>query len=144
MTTYVNGIAFGDITLQNLSSLVVVPLNNAMQWTDRFASHSVGSSAYRTLGGGLVVFRAGLLNGRTITLSATNEHGWLKWAHLEPLLEWAAISDSNQRFKLTFFTEEYEVVFAHHESPAVDFAPLRAMQLTTDNWFIGSLRLITV
>jgi len=144
MTTEISGVRFGDITLQNLSSMVSIDLNNSMQWIDRFDSQQVAGTVDRSLGGSVVVFRASLINGRAITLQATQDSGWIPSTQAAQLEAWAAITDPNVRFRLTFFTEVYDVLFAHFSSPAVSLRQLQARQLQTGGWYVGTLKFYTV
>lgn len=142
--TVIQGINFGSITLKNLDTMVLIELNNSMQWTDRYSSQSVAGNLVRTLGGSIVSFRASLSNGRSITLRATNQTGWLPWVQVSQILQWAGITDPSVLFELVFYGETYTVLFAHLDSPAVSFRQLQSRQEETDGWFVGDIKLYTV
>lgn len=144
MTTVIDGVNFGDISLKNKDTLQVVELNNSMQWVNRFVSSKVAGTVDRTLGGSLVVFRASLVNGTPITLEAQEQTGWLRWDEVSVLMGWAEIADPSIIFELSFFGEVYDVLFAHFDGQAVAFKQLQSRQQVVGGWFTGSIKMYTV
>lgn len=130
----------GDITLGGLA------LNNSLQWTNRYQSQRVAQSAERTLGGGIVLFSRALQQGDSIMLEATAETGWLNRTMVDGLLLQAEAD--NQAYELVYHGETYTVRYAHHEPPALSFSPLQAKSPGSydapNDWFIGTIKLITV
>lgn len=120
-------------------------LNPSMQWTERFASHGVAQVARPTLGGRNVINAAPLSGGRNITLTATEDTGWLSHDMVRALL--AAAQIPGNLMYLTFHDEldSVLVTFRHHDAPALDINPLNPKAIPdAETVFIGSIKLVTI
>jgi hypothetical protein len=120
-----------------------VALSGSLQWTDRLAYSSVAQEVLVTLGGNPVIYAKGLQGNRPITLVATEDTGWITRAMMEHVVGLASIPGGV--YTLEIHGESFNVVFAHHEPPAVDLVPLqpRAVPVPED-YFTGTLKFITV
>jgi hypothetical protein len=120
-----------------------VTLGGSLQWTDQFTYTPVAQSTRRTLGGGLAIFSKALLAGRPITLTGTEDSGWITKAMLDSLVARAAVAGAVYSFN--FHGQEFSVVFRHDDAPAVDFQPLQPKAVySSGDYFTGTLKLLTV
>lgn len=124
-------------------SLNGIVLNHSMQWLERYQSAKVGQETRRTLAGRIAVLSAPQIEGRYITLQATEESGWLTKSVVDSLIALADVPGAV--YPLIFDTETYAVMFRHNDAPAVDMVPLiyRHAAQGTD-YLIGQIKLITV
>lgn len=120
-----------------------VTLSPSLLWEDRDSFSQVAQTTKRTLGGGLVVYHQPLSGGRPITLTATEDTGWITRAMLDSLQSMALSAGSVYTLNLHGFLAN--VMFRHHEPPAVSFVPLqpRAVPLSGD-FYTGQIKLLTV
>lgn len=119
-----------------------VTLNPNLVWTDKYQSQTVLQTQLRTLDGTSVVYTRGLTGGQNITLEATTDQGWLDLTMVNALMGLAATPGA--AYTLVIDGTSYEVVFRHHEAPALDLTPLIA-RTTPDagDYFIGTIKLMT-
>lgn len=132
-------IRVGEITLGG------VDLNNSLQWTNRYSWSPVAMAVDRTLGGGVVTFSTTLTKGQPIDLEADETTGWLNTAMVNAIVAQARTPGAVYTFE--FYGETYSVVYSHDRAPAVSFSPLIFKDprlLDNDDWFVGSIRLLTV
>lgn len=120
-----------------------VALNGSLQWSDRLAHSSVAQEVLTTLGGNPVVYSKALNGNRPVTLVASEDTGWLTKTMVDAVLGMASVPGGV--YTLDIHGEVMNVVFAHHEPPAIDFTPLqpRAVPLPDDK-YIGTMKFITV
>ncbi len=120
-----------------------VTLSGSLLWEDKDSYSAVAQTTKRTLGGALVVYHQPLSKGRPITLTATEDTGWITRAMLDSLQTMAQSAGSVYTLNLHGFV--VDVVFRHHEPPALSFSPLqpRATPLAGD-YYIGQIKLLTV
>lgn len=118
-------------------------LSKSLLWIDRDDYGMVAQTTQRTLGGKMVVYHQPLSAGRPITLVATEETGWITRSMLDALQAMAATPGGV--YTLNLHGEVMQVMFRHHEPPALSFTPLqpRATALSGD-FFTGQLKLMTV
>lgn len=118
-------------------------LNPNMVWGERYGYSPVAQEVQRTLGGVPVVYSQPLQAGIPITLVATDTQGWLTKAMLDAVQSYA--NTPGAQYELTIGVETFNVVFRHHEAPAVAFRPLieRAVPLAGD-YFVGEIKLMTI
>jgi len=116
-------------------------LPSGLVWADQYASQAVAQTVKRTLAGSLVVFHAGHPAGREITLESTQDSGWLTRAQVEALALLAASPGAS--YVLHIHDETYQVMFRHHEPPALDARPLWAYdQPRASDFFLVTLKLM--
>lgn len=118
-----------------------VELSDDLVWVDRYKQSPVAQSAYRTLGGNLVVFSQALSEGRNITLEAQTNMGWLTEEQVAALLDLAKVPGAV--YNLTIYNETYKVVFRHHEAPALEMQPI-VDGAEPSGWYTGTIKLTTV
>lgn len=112
-------------------------------WTDEFRTSKVAQTNNRTLGGQLVSYELGLVEGFDITLEAQTETGWLKKSQVEAVQALAEVVGAT--YTLDFEGQIFTVQFRHDEPPAVDFFPIvfRSNSEPGD-FFLGTIKLRTV
>ena len=120
-----------------------VTLNGSLQWTDQYSYSPVAQEVLVTLGGNPVIFSKALQGNQPITLVASEETGWLTKTMVDAIDGMAAIPRAV--YTLNLHGKVVNVVFAHHDGPAVSLTPLqpRAIPLPED-CYIGTLKFITV
>lgn len=120
-----------------------VTLSGSLQWTDRRAYSPVAQEVRTTLGGNPVIYSQALQGNRPITLEATEDTGWLTHVAVEAILAMARAPGAV--YTLNFHGESFNVMFAHHEGPAVSLLPLKPRAVPEpDDYYIGTIKLITV
>lgn len=120
-------------------------LNGSLQWTERHQSHQVEQSVRVTLGGRTVINAAPLVNGRNITLVASEDTGWLTKTDVEHLEAMAAIPGAVWSFTYHGEVVDALVVFRHHEAPALDMSPLTPKkEPLPEDYYIGTIKLMQV
>ncbi|ABK43850.1 putative transmembrane protein [Magnetococcus marinus MC-1] len=97
-------------------------LPESIQWTDRRAWSPVAMETARTLGGTPVLWSQPLIKGRPITLEAADGVTWLDQSTVMAIEAMAA--QSGVVFPLIWGAESYQVMFRHHEPPAIQFQPI--------------------
>jgi hypothetical protein len=119
-----------------------ITLNPNMVWVDRHTYSPVLQEVKLTLGGVPVIYSASQSAGRPITLTAYSDQGWLTKTMADAVF---ALSQSAVQTTITIGAETFNVVFRHHDSPAVTLAPLlpRAVPLPED-YFVGEIKMMTI
>jgi len=119
-----------------------IALGGDLIWQDRHQSDSVFQSVITTIGGGQNVFVQEKSVGRLVTLVANESQGWLS-SSIIPQLQYLATLPG-EVFDFNFHNlEMFQVMFRHHEPPALDLKPLvEGGEL--GEWFIGSIKLFSV
>jgi hypothetical protein len=118
-------------------------LNPNMVWAERYAYSPVIQEVQVTLDGSPVIYTRTRDAGMPITLVALDDQGWLTKDMADAVQ--AAAQSAGATFALTIGAESFDVVFRHHEAPAVSLRPLllRAVPLPED-YFVGEIKLMTV
>ena len=119
-----------------------IDLNRGLIWQDRFQFTTQASSVERTVGGRQAIWVQQLLAGRPITLTATNDQGWLTKAQVDAL---QALADAGAAsYTLLIDDVVYVVRFRFHEPPVLDMQPLIPRNNPEDtDYFIGTIKLMT-
>lgn len=125
----------------NYIELDSLELSPDLIWTDRFKYSPVGQSSYRTLAGNLIVFSQALLKGRPVTLEAQANMGWLTEEQVQGLIALASVP--GVVYNLTIYGETYQVMFRHHDPPALEMEPI-VDGSEPSTWYTGTIKLITV
>lgn len=126
-----------------MNTLDTTPLPPGLVWTDEFDSSTVAQTTRRTLSGGLVIYHAELQAGRPITLQSEPDSGWATLATVQALIALAAVSGAI--YTLTLRGVAYQVMFAHHNPPALQASPVFAIANPGPTHpHLITLRLITV
>jgi hypothetical protein len=118
-------------------------LNPNMVWAERFSYSQVIQEVQTTLDGSPVIYTRNRQNGMPITLIALEDQGWLTKAMADAVQ--LAAQAAGATFSLTVGAETFNVIFRHHEAPAVSLRPLltRAVPLPED-YFVGEIKLMTI
>ncbi len=119
-----------------------IDLNRCLIWGDRFQFTPQASTVERTIGGRQAIWVQQLQAGRPITLTATNDQGWLTKAQVDALQLLADAGAASYTLLLDDVT--YTVRFRFQEPPVLDFQPLVPRNNHEDtDYFIGSIKLMT-
>ncbi|MBF0283144.1 MAG: hypothetical protein HQL51_01645 [Magnetococcales bacterium] len=121
-----------------MKSLGGVLLPEGLEWKDRRAWSPVVQEVTRTLSGKQVIFCGALVGGRPITLEAEDGVAWISALTVEALEALAAVPGAV--YVLGWEGESFNVMFRHHEPPAVDFSPIWPHH----DLHVGTLKLMTV
>ncbi len=120
-----------------------VTLSPHMIWADEMTVDPVSQVALRTLGGRLIVRSQAYTGGRNITLEAREDQGWLTKTQVESVMALAAVAGA--QYALTIESQNFTVMFRHHEAPAFEATPLIfRVNSQSGDYFTGTIRLITV
>jgi len=124
-------------------SLGGTTLNPNMVWTDRMNYSPVVQDVQVTLGGTPIVYAQSKEGGQPITLTAYADQGWLTKSMVDAVQTYA--QQAGLVLALVIGSESFDVMFRHHEPPAVNFQPLipRAVPLPED-YFVGEIKLMTI
>lgn len=118
-------------------------LNGAMEIADQTTSYAVAQEVKRTLGGNLKVFFSSLSKGQNLTLTASEEQGWIPKSSVDALMVMAEAAGGV--YELLVNGVSRSVIFRHNEAPAFIAAPLvyRNNQ-QADDLFTCTIKLLTV
>jgi hypothetical protein len=120
-----------------------IELNSQMVWSDRHTSQAVAQAVLRTLGGAPVVFSQQLVAGQSITLEARQDRGWIRGSVLQELIALANVAGNIMELQVN--TLSIQVMFRHHEAPALDFEPITPrLNEGNNDIYTGTIKLITV
>lgn len=124
-------------------TLGAITLNPNMVWAERFGYAPVAQEVLTTLGGTPIVYSHALKAGVPITLLALEDQGWLTKAMVDAVQ--SSANTPGAQYALIIGAESFQVVFRHHEPPAVEMIPLltRAVPLAGD-YFVGQIKLMTI
>lgn len=119
-------------------------LHPDLYWSDENNWHPVEQTAQRTVTGAVIVSVAQRIKGRSITLQPENQSsGWMQRATLETLRNWGAVP--GKTMTLTLRGIQYNVIFRHHDSPAIDATPIVHYNDTdTADWYLVTLKFMEV
>lgn len=120
-----------------------ITLNPNMIWAERFGYSPVTQEVLTTLGGTPIVYSRAMKAGMPITLLALQDQGWLTLSTVEAVQ--ISANTPGAEYNLVIGAESFQVVFRHHDQPAVEMIPLltRAVPLAGD-YFIGQIKLMTI
>lgn len=118
---------------------VALPID--LVWKDKLKWQSVAMTSLNTLGGNLVVFTQQLLNGRPITLEATESTGWIEKSVVDELVSRSNVPGA--LYVLTIGADTFNVMFRHTEPPALDLEPL-VEGYEPSIYYKGVLKFITI
>jgi hypothetical protein len=122
--------------------LDTLDLPDGLDWPDEFATGTIGQSVRRRLDGGIVVYPRALAAGRSITLVAPNDQP-LTRAQAAALEALAAVVGAS--YTLTLRDAAFQVMFRHHDPPAIDLTPLvDYADPIDDDVVVGTIKLFTV
>lgn len=125
--------------------LDTLTLPSGLAWPDEFSGDTpVAQTVARRLDGGLAVYPRAQAGGRSITLVATDDHP-LTRAQGATLAVLAAVPGATYALSLTDRGIAAQVMFRHHDAPALELTPLVDYQdpLPTDR-LVGTIKLMTV
>lgn len=124
-------------------SLGGVQLPSNLIWEDRYGWSPVTQSVKMTLGGRPIVYSAQLQAGRRITLSSSQDMGWVTKEQVDSLMQLADVAGA--QYSLTIGSATFDVVFRHEDPPAVEASPLipRGDPVAGD-YFLCRIKLLTV
>ncbi len=118
-------------------------LSGSLQWNDRFSHTPVAQEVHTTLGGNPVVYSKSLQGNRPVTLEAREDTGWLTGAMVTAIMAMASVPGAV--YTLNFHGEVLNVMFAHHESPAIDLRPLQPKAIPEpEDYYVGTIKFFTV
>ncbi len=123
--------------------LSTLTLPDDLIWTDEHTPQTVAQTMRRALDGSPVVYYSTLTAGRSITLKSESDSGWITHAQVEALAALAAVAGAV--YTLTLRGASYDVMFAHHEPPALEAIPLWPLvDPQPDDKYLATIKLITV
>jgi translation elongation factor P/translation initiation factor 5A len=105
---------------------------------DRWASYGITQEVQYTLSGTIVLNSARLYGGRLITLEAKEDTCWFTDTERQNLFTLA--NEVGAAYEFIWDNVTVNVVFAHHESPAVELEPL----VPHANLYVGKVKLLTI
>ncbi|MBF0193482.1 MAG: hypothetical protein HQL71_02950 [Magnetococcales bacterium] len=120
--------------MKKLGNLI---LPDSLQWIDRHITSPVNQTFTQTLAGTPVVFSS-KVTGHSITLAATGDTTWLDLAAADQLKEMA--DQQGAVFTLIWEELSFNVIFRHHEPPALSLTPL----WPNHNQFTGTISLTCI
>lgn len=128
-------ITLGGVVLDGTAQCIV--------WTDKFKISKVAQTNQRTLGGQLVSYELGLVEGFDITLEATVETGWLTKKQVDEIVALADVVAAT--YTLDFEGDIFTVQFRHDEPPAVEFTPIIfRSNMEPGDYLTGTIKLRSV
>lgn len=121
-----------------ISNLILPP---EMIWSDKLKHAPVYQGSAVTLGGRTIIQATGAVNGKPITLTATQTQGWLTKSQVDSVL--ALANSPGMIYTFEYHGSIANVMFRHHEPPAVEMEPFVDGEHPSDYHF-GTIKLITV
>ena len=120
-----------------------IDLPDDLWWADRHSWTPVEQTVATSITGAAIVDIGTRLNGRPITLQGDEEHAWIYYSIVSQLKAWGDIP--GKLLSLTLAGTTYDVVFRHHEKPAIDVYPIVDYNAPdTQDWFYGTLKFMEV
>jgi hypothetical protein len=116
-------------------------LNPEIVWEDKSKWVPIYQGSALTLGGKTIIQAIAAVNGRPVTLTATQTQGWLTLTQVNALLVMAAVPGAVYVFQYGSFTTN--VMFRSHEPPAVEMTPL-VDGAEPCTYHSGTIKLITI
>lgn len=126
------------ITLSDGSTTVTLPVD--LLWSDENSWHPVEQAVQRSVTGALIVSVGSRIKGRSITLQPQdNSSSWTSRANLDQLRNWGSVA--GKQLVLTLRGNQYNVIFRHHESPAIDATPVvHYDDVDLADWYLVTLK----
>ena len=129
------------ITLTNTTTTLELP--DDLIWSDRHSWSPVEQNVQTSITGAMLIDVGTRLSGRPITLVADEQHAWMSYSTISQLKAWADIP--GRVLTLGIDGQTFDVVFRHHEKPAIDVTPVVDYNtLDTQDWFFGTLKFMEV
>lgn len=130
------------ITLTYLTTTVT--LNPDLIWIDEHNWFPVEQSVQRTITGALIVSTAERVAGRPVTLAPVDaSSAWMPQATLDALRNLAVVP--GRVLQLNIRGTSRDVIFRHHEGPAVEAAPVvHYNDVNSSDWFSITVRLMEI
>lgn len=124
-----------------------ITLSPSMQWRERYSYSPVAQSMKLTLGGVPVIFSGALERGRPITIESWQNgaanYGALRRSVGDQVLVLSRTPGAI--YVLEFNAIEYQVIFRHHEPPAVTITPIYPRTADDDDDYVrAEIRLMTI
>lgn len=120
-----------------------IALNENIVWTNRNQYSEIVQAHQRTVGGAFIVWEKQLSKGRTITLVAMQDQGWLTQAQVDSLQSIANTPGSE--FDITIGDFTARAVFDHSSGPAFTAVPFVYTNDTgVEMYYTGTIKLVTV
>lgn len=121
-----------------------IALHPDLKWQDEHAWYPVEQSTARSLTGALIISTATRTNGRSITLSPEDDStAWMHREVVDDLRNLAVIP--GEVMALTLHGVTRNVIFRHHESPALEATPVVHYNDVQDpDWYRVTLKLMEV
>jgi hypothetical protein len=120
-----------------------VTLSPHMIWEDENDYSTVDQTAVRTLGGNVLVYAQQLTKGLPITLVAVEDQGWLTKLQVQAVQ--ALANAAGDTYGLTLGSQNFTVVFRHHEPPAFAArALIPRVETTPADYYTATIKLMTV
>lgn len=119
-------------------------LHPDLLWLDENNWHPVEQSVQRSVTGAYIVSAATRVKGRSITLQPIDQSSsWTPRADLDQLRNWASVA--GKQLVLTLRGTQYNVIFRHHEAPAVDATPVvHYNDVDLADWYLVTLKFAEV
>lgn len=132
------------MSIQLSYGAVNIALPSDIQWVDEFDWAPVGQGVERSVTGALIVQSRAMTAGRPVTLKPDGDNSaWTRRSVVEQLRNAAAIP--GQVMTLTIGSQTLNVIFRHHDGPAVEAKPVAAYDAyTSDDFYVVTLKLMTV
>ena len=115
-----------------------IELPDQVLWREQFASQDVAQDVTPLLGGNVHVSAAPVLSGQSMTLLFSEGVAWADQVIVDAIQ--ALAKQAASVFTLQWEGVTYNVVFRHHEAPAVQFEPLWPLH----DQYTGEVRLMRV
>jgi hypothetical protein len=130
-----------SVTLTDGTTTITLPADTL--WRDETDWSPVEQSVEHTLSGSLDVQVGTRLAGRPITLGGEESASWLARGTIISLLTWAAVA--GKQLTLDYHGRSFDVLFRHHDAPAVDAKAIVEMVPPADeDWYWFTLKLMEV
>lgn len=125
------------ITLSDGTTTVTLPAD--LSWSDE-SWEPVEQTVQRSVTGALIVSTATRIKGRSITLQPLDDSSsWIARSALDQLRNWGAVP--GKTLVLTLREVQYNVIFRHHDSPAVDAKPVvHYDNVVQTDWYLVTLK----
>lgn len=128
-------------TLSDGATSVTLP--DDMMWNDQHSWTPVEQTVSTSITGAALIDVGTRIKGRSITLQSDEQHAWIPYATISQIKAWAAIA--GKQITLTIGMDTFQVIFRHHEKPAVDvFAIIDYNTPDAQDWFFGVLKFTEV
>lgn len=101
---------------------VSINLPDDITWSDRHSWSPVVQSVETSITGASIIDIATRVNGRPITLEGDALHAWMAYSVVEQIKVWAAVA--GKTLTLTIRETAFDVMFRHHDQPAIEFTPI--------------------